>query len=415
MSRYRIKVFNPSPDDCRGGHIILPLKQVCERTGIAPGEIVLRQGEDAVLPYQIDNIDTADNDGPDDLSGKVLAFSLARPIPRAESDSSPSSTVITLERGVPEKMPLGARLDIVGTGVKFINDRLELWFNLNCNLNAGGYCCYSGSATSVQLNRKEILDVLFDPKFHDVEKRSMQLDYIRLYRQPWDLPSSPELPPYSCHYFAERNYRLESRSEGPVRATITISSEIFSYDYTDPVTREASWLDCKLYRIISLYAGADYLVEEVFVKGVPKGANTWKQYVHLYFIAHYFSYLRYLKMQVSHFERVPDWFAVSNLTRPFQSYGFATDRHAGSIKNPHLGFPDIDKESNSISWQLLPCRFAKCLHLFMHFEPNEDPRPGESRVDYEHRKTLEAQYELECRMGRAWYQEIYRPLWAELE
>jgi hypothetical protein len=185
--------------------------------------------------------------------------------------------------------------------------------------------------------------------------------------------------------------------------------------------------------VISLYTGATHFVEELFVKGIPHDGTTRKDFVHLYFIAHYFSYLSFLdlasyvnflehtkqdpKLDISRFEAIPDWFAVSYLGKPFQSYGFATDRHTGPIANPHPGFPERDcpeRVGNSLSWQVFPCKSATCLHLFTRYDPILDPRPDESADEYRDRKMKEAKYELESQAGRAWFEFLYKPLWAEV-
>lgn len=76
---------------------------------------------------------------------------------------------------------------------------------------------------------------------------------------------------------------------------------------------------------------------------------------------------------------------------PF-GYGFATDVHAGPVANPHPGFPDADRRHRTFSWELYPSTHATCLHLFMH--------DGRRWFD--------------DRIGRAWYEQLYRPLVARL-
>jgi hypothetical protein len=63
----------------------------------------------------------------------------------------------------------------------------------------------------------------------------------------------------------------------------------------EPDTGNNRHFVCELYRVISLYAGADYLIEELFVKAKPKGEEDRiigeKQVVNLYFAARYFAYM----------------------------------------------------------------------------------------------------------------------------
>ena len=81
-----------------------------------------------------------------------------------------------------------------------------------------------------------------------------------------------------------------------------------------------------------------------------------------------------------------DWFAVSSITPPYPAYGLATDVHIDSVTHPHEG------KENCFSWQLLPGKSAKCLHLFMR-----DRAEG-----------------FDARVGHAWYEMIYHPLKAQI-
>ena len=79
-------------------------------------------------------------------------------------------------------------LIVVGKrGIKFVNDRLEAWINLAADPENEGRNWYAGSATSVLLDGKEMLDPFKAelPSFymcHDREKRCMQIDRLQL----WD-------------------------------------------------------------------------------------------------------------------------------------------------------------------------------------------------------------------------------------
>jgi hypothetical protein len=175
-------------------------------------------------------------------------------------------------------------------------------------------------------------------------------------------------------------------------------------------------LSCRLYRVISLYRDADYLIEDLFVKGFPGKDADPDNYINLEFTAHYFSYMRFLKIHVSRFENVPDWFAALHPQRRFNGYGFATDVHTRAVVTPHPYFPDPQRKPYTISWQLFPCRAARCLHLFARFHPNDEVLlPGESLFAAEQRKNQEAIRYFEDQTGRAWYEHIYKPLTARLE
>jgi ribonuclease BN (tRNA processing enzyme) len=148
---------------------------------------------------------------------------------------------------------------------------------------------------------------------------------------------------------------------------------------------------CQLYRVISLYAGADYLIEELFVKGKPindKGKESAAgKTVDLNFAAHYFTHI-HMEHQADIYQppHVPGWFAVGSSAPLHLGYGFASDVHIDSVTYPHEG------DENRFSWQLLPGKLAKCLHLFMR---------GEAEG-------------FEARTGRYWYEFIYKPLKVEV-
>lgn len=405
---FTLHVFNPS-DKERLGQVCFPWQEFHKRTGIEENELVLSRG-DELLPYQIDTID------PDDPSSKMLVFS-AGTIPGSEKFPEPISIPVIADKStgepslcgnVPELIDSKLGMDITGNGVKFTNKALTVWFNLNPKLDRDGQGWYAGAATSVQLYGREVLDAVPDPFFHDIEKRCMQLDFVELFRPSWEPKNYWDFPLFQKRRLFDRPYHVVSSSVGPVRVSVTIASESFDYSYRDPFTTETRLLKCKVFRIINLYAGAEYIAEDLFVKAIPQNGIAEADYVHLYFIAHYFSYLSFLDLNISRFDFVPDWFVASNLLMPFQAYGFATDRHTAPIENPHKGFPDRDKEHCSFSFNLLPCKVAKALHSFMRYD-----RPVGS-VDAYGKERYRARRYFEDRAGALWNEHIYRPLWIAL-
>jgi hypothetical protein len=404
---HKLLVFNPSPY-FRKGYVAIPWQEVYNRTLINEDELALYQDYNVSLPFQIDDLD------PSDPSRKVLIFALSKEAPPAPNDNFPSSVPVFIDKHRSKILEdTEINLDVISDanqvrGLKFINSRLELYFNLTPNLNEQRQTWYAGSATSVLLDNKEIISAFYEGMFHNDEKRCMQLDFIDTFRPPWEGQLQQK------ESFIDKPYHLVSKSVGPIRASVTIASQPFDYSYLDPLTGQVCAMHGKLYRIISLYAGANYLTENLFVKGLPYRDRGQKSHIYLHFIPHYFSYLDYFQLEISSFESAPNWFAAYNSVRPFRGYGFATDRHIDSILNPHPDYPEVGTEFNSFSWKLLPSREANCLHLFMDFRPVENVEHGESFLESEHRKQIEAKHYFESQVGHAWYELIHKPLWAEI-
>jgi hypothetical protein len=407
-----LHVFNPS-DKERLGQVQIPWETVQKTADIDENELVLKC-DNKLLPYQIDEID------PEDPSSKMLVFS-AGTIPRSDNFPEPRRIAVIADKctgvpnrrgNVPQLIDSKLGMDITGNGVKFTNEALSVWFNLGPKLNRAGQSCYAGAATSVQLYGKEILDAFIDdPSFHDPEKRCMQLDFVELFRPSWEPRHYWDLPFVQKKELIDRPYHVVSSSDGPVRVSLTIASDRFDYSYRDPFTTETRHLECRVFRIINLYAGAEYIVEDLFVKGVPKDGIAATDYVHLYFVAHYFSYLSFLDLSISRFDFVPDWFVASNLLMPFQAYGFATDRHTAPIEHPHRTFPNADRERCSFSFNLFPCKVAKSLHSFMRYYPADG---SVLNVDTLDKERYRARRHFEDRAGALWDEQIYRPLWVTL-
>jgi hypothetical protein len=386
-----LTVFNPS-NYWRSGICSISWQAIAQQFQISPEELVLSDLRDLShqpLNAQIDFID------PEDPSRDTLVFQLPKPIPPGTEDEVLASTFIRLDRGKPIPPEIGEPyLEVVygsdgrERGVRFINNRLIVWFNLIPAPEDNERNWFSGSASSVQLDHQEILDpfpaAAGEWLGQDPEKRCMQVSKLQLPGL-----SYPKSPYYQVSLF-NHSYRLVSQSSGPVRATITIASEPFDYMGTDPVTGHNRHLVCELYRVISLYAGADYLIEELFVKGKPKAEEDKVQgaeIVNLDFGLHYYAHMNMGQTQdIEQVFPVPDWFAVGSTTEPYAAYGLATNLHIESVIHPHEG------NTSCFSWQLLPSKSAKCLHLFMRGQPQG----------------------FDARVGHSWYELIYRPLTAEI-
>lgn len=386
-----LTVFNPS-NYWRSGICSIPWQAIAQQFQITPEELVLSDLRDLThqpLNAQIDRID------PEDPSRDTLVVHLSRPIPPGTEDNVLASTFIRVDRGKAIPPGIGEPyLEVVygsdgrERGVRLVNNRLIIWFNFIPAPEDNEHNWFSGSASSVQLDHQEMLDpfpaAAGEWLGQDPEKRCMQVSKLQLPGL-----SYPKSPYYQVSLF-NHSYRLVSQSSGSVRATITIASEPFDYMGPDPVTGHNRHLVCELYRVISLYAGADYLIEESFVKGKPKAEEDrveGAEIVNLDFGLQYFAHMNLGQTQdIEQVFPVPDWFAVGSTAEPYAAYGLATNLHIESVTHPHEG------NKSCFSWQLLPGKSAKCLHLFMRGQPQE----------------------FDTRVGHSWYELIYRPLKAEI-
>ena len=390
---FGLSIFNPSPYR-RGGHVTAPWQPIQEKTGIDPKRIVLLNASDQPLPVQVDCPDESDP------SHDTLSFSLPpESIPPGREDYSlPSPVLLRLEEGSPVECSVGEsqiyvhNLSTTRDRVEFWNEKLFVSLSLLLYRPYEGKNWYVGSADSVRLDGKEILDAFRDdvPFEHDSEKRCMQVDRLRLWNPAW------EDCPFQDVSLFDRPYRLVSQCTGPVRAAVTIAAP-FHYDYLDPFTRQQKTLECEFYRVISCYVGVDYVLEELYVKGrwpeKKGGKKSGTMAINLCFSARYFANMDMGFMpEIYRFEQVPDWFAVGeprgHALERHPGYGFATDVHTASFTHPHPGYPDAQRAWRTFSWCISPSKNAKCLHVFMRGQP-----AGFDSV-----------------AGHRWYEHIFKPL-----
>lgn len=385
-----LQVCNPSGHP-RSGHVTAPLERLGVK-GVAPGPVTVTAGSKR-LSAQVDQVVKGDP------SSRVLSILLPDPVGAGDPNYAPPGFKVTLDTAASAPAPAGPRLDVVRTncvasGVKLVNERLTVWFNLVPSLDQPEQHWYAGAATSVILDGAEVLDPNPFVQKHDWEKRCMQLDRVRL----------PQLDVY----LAGQGYELVCESTGPVRATFTAASQPFIYHERRPFAASRA-LTCRVYRNISLYAGADYLVEELFVQGTP--ADAPNAVVPLTFIPRYFAYVNAPRLHCSRFPERPDWFGIASLIPPFPSLGFATDVHSGPVVQPHPGYPIREGEEKTLSWELFPCVHARCAHLFMRPRPSvREMWPNETYQQYELERADEARRICEDRIGSLWYAEIFKPL-----
>ncbi len=410
---WNLKVYNPS-DYERDGFATIPLRDILDAPHVdsrKPLRLTLHDREGIPIPFQIDPLDSPVL-SPENLSRAALVFHQAKTLlPGPEDYSTPSDDEIVLRLDtVPYGQTLLHNTSEIATPiddklklevlqphdlpvrVELTNSQLVVSFNLRpaSDPNAPtGTWWYSGSATSVRLNGQEMLEPwnCYHWIGHDPDKRCMQIDHIRVEGHPSEM-STPQK-----FFLFDRPYELISTSEGPVRTSVTVASEPFHYSY-DGLPGERHYLKCQLLRTISLYANADYVMEELSVRGFD-GNN---KPLDVNFSAHYFACMDMgFAPYVYQSTGVPDWFAVG---RPdgypqvqHPGYGFACDVHAHvPLANPHPHYHNSGNAHKTFSWQLHACQKATCLHLFMHGTPGG----------------------FDSRIGHYWYELIYRPLRARL-
>jgi len=386
MPPIKLQIYNPSQYP-RAGTLTVPWELICRKAGVPPGEVVVHDEYGNALPTQVDYAAQPCS------ARATLVFSLAREVSPGPEDYSAPSSYVTVERGRPAEP--GPHPEVVKVGeppheLRLMNEEMQIHFNLNPSPWGDGRDWYAGSATSVQIGRQEILDTfrsILNWLDHDPEKRCMQVDQIKMPRPPWDGAAWQQVSLF------DRPYSFVASSVGQIRAAVVIASEPFDYTYFDPVINQSRRLKCSLHREISLCRGADFVAEELRLRGVYDGAGAEGVSHDLLFAPRYFTYMD-LGLYPSLFK--PDgnsgWFAMSGAWAPHQSYGFATDAHVSSVSAPHEGFP-VEKDAHkTFSWELQPVRSARCLHLFAYqkesaFLPH---------------------------VGRVWYEHIYKPLKAEI-
>jgi len=394
----KLHVFNPTPDRERTDYVVTDWLPIYERAQIGPEELVVRDSAGNILPAQVDRVD------PDDPSRDLLIFELKNPLPPGDEHYQTPSDYVKIERGRPDEVGPAGDLQVhveeegdVETGFKLLNGRLEVWFKLIPEPWKDGRGWFAGSAYSVQLDRKELLDA-FPMSWwgHDPEKRCMQVDYIEMSRPGWE----PE-PMQRFDLFTQQ-YRIVpgTISRGPVRASITIASQPFRYDFHDPFTGERHDLTCELFRTITIPRRVNFAQEDMFIKARRAGTEPGPGEVSLYFSAHYFSYMQMgMKRSIFHLPTVPDWFAISSPWEPYQGYGFATNAHATPVLNPHPDCAHFPEEIayRTFSWSTMPHTNISALHLFWYRAPWE-PKPKHT----------------ESQTGHAWYEFVFKPLIARV-
>jgi hypothetical protein len=414
----KLRLFNPSPY-ARAGHVTIDWQEICDHPPTNPELLVVRDQAERRLPCQYDPV----------FPGRAkLSFTLADALPVVGADGYDYACPVasaTVESGTAGEWqepatprPEAFKVDKEGKlhGVKLRNGLVEIYVNLTAAPWEPQRCWFSGAATSIVLTRgqkhHELLDT--NPWEHAAEKRILHLDRLWLPCPAWSWGDRHHISLF------DSPYEVFAVSGGPVRGSVTLASNPFDYPYTELGRKEVQKLTCRLFRVLSLYREANHVIEELFVRGSRDGDPAGKEAVDLTFAAHYFSYLRMNGgLRISRFKGIPDWFAITSgrlaVAQKFHCYGFATDVHTGHVTHPSPNYPRGDEAENTVSWELLPAKSAKCLHLFSFCHVEDWPWPEEG--DFfasEAALAKKARREGESRAGRAWYEHIYKPLKATL-
>ena len=314
--------------------------------------------EGNVVPFQLDKTDPAE-----ELSESIV-FSLPKDIePNQSATVTLSEASQSTEQEFTELSDAQIFLDsIIGPegrarGIRFVNNRLCVWFQLMPALNYEhrNENFYAGSATSVLFKDREILDEFNnDWQHHDLQKRCMQVDKVCVGDEEFSLFNRP--------------YELISQSVGPIRARATVASSSFVINNKN----------CKLYRVISLYADSDHIEEELYLKedGQKNGCD---------FSVTYFSCANLGWHGKIFAGNEKKWRGFGSFEPPYPGYGIASNVRVEAQQE------DRDKEEgySRIHWNFEQTNSLKVLHMFMKCE------------DFKNFTDL---------LGNSWYELIDKPL-----
>ena len=368
-SKLNVQVYNPSNYE-RAGFVTMPCRDILNKGGIRPRELsnlAMYDAQGNPVPFQIDPVGSPKLDM-QNLSRAVLTFHVSKRLQCGPDDYSNHSGNVLMrcnaarDDDVPVhnaseiQMPIDDELEIRKLKVEefpsqqleLINSQLVVSFDLRPSSdpkNMRETWWYSGSATSIRLGGERRSRRGTAITGRDTTRRSAacRSDRIRVERHPSETSRTQEFSLF------DRPYELISESVGPVRASITVASEPFDYGYYNS---SAHWcrLECRLFRVISLYANVDYILEELFVEGRPKSPECGTKTCDIEFSARYFACMDMgFNPRIYQFAGIPDWFAIG---RPegypqelHPGYGFACDIHVSApLRHP---VPDYHNGENA--------------------------------------------------------------------
>jgi hypothetical protein len=371
-----VAVINAVNGGLRSGVVTVPWQTLVADENPLPTGVKLRpmNGDRTPLPSQVDVLD------PDDPSRTCVSIyaknvegngygyaapSLWLSVELGDSPGGEGPKVLHQKEEHVKAVPIDLSDGTPKDGIILKNDRLEAFVQLP----RGPAGWQAGAVTSVLIFNRDILDAFkAEDGWQDLDpEKRLQVDYVSVPKPPW-----AEAPAARFAVF-DRDWSYVASGQGPVRAFVTIKSPMFTVIHADfgegeqekfaDETYDDIKYECHLYRSISLHRNADYLLEEMWVRGKNKKHGTMQT---MSFAPHFF-----LKMKVGvppPLRRQPenDWFAIGATGAPLQGYGFAANWAVGRIENPPADYPNDKPEDKwgAFGWPVGFGRTVRCLHLF---------------------------------------------------
>ena len=357
-SEIELRVDNPT-DDLRNG----PVSEVYD---VIPDDLlrdskslmlVSRDQPGAEIPVQFERLDTCD------ANRYSISFVLVDPIAKRGQEVYfilPSDQHFFQQKYLPQDAAKAP------PKVEIYNHQLFVSLTLAPRESLSEPNCFAGSARSVRLRGREMLDSFcVGWERHDPEKRCMQIDELQVWHGNSRCPVDKPLFGYS--------YELISQQIGPVRTVVTLDSAPFSCRCPGLRT-----FDVRLRRVFTIYAGADYVMEELALCGDTPLPDD------LEFTVRYYANMDLDPLWPGHRAVYPetfpaDWLVLgdSSMGHHFTQspgYGFASDVKVVSLTHPHDDCVGPSPRVRTFSWKLARCRKAKCIHVFMRrgFVPDGD-------------------------------------------
>ena len=351
-------------------YIKLPWQPIYKETKISPKDLIVKDQWNNVIPAQVFQID------PVDPSHDFLIISL-RDIVLQPQEIAKFVQSLKMEKGERQRIEnrgfprlesvLGPNGEPRGCGLD--SGKLRVWFNLIPSPEDydDDWNWYAGSATSVLVDGKEMLEYFindevplnFPPSWmrHDPQKRCMQIDKI----QVWDKINKVWSAPYNLF---DQSYEFISSTIGAVGVSITVASTPLRYNEAKDNNQ------CRLYRVISLFKDADYILEDLYLHKVEGNSKDDQ----LEFKVHYFTFMDlYFRPQLIVHPSGRKFVMMSCLV-PYPAYGFMSNITIESgIDCPTRDFPEWPNKYKTFSWGLSPCKSAQCYHTFTLTFDNLNP------------------------------------------
>lgn len=370
-----LSLRNPSEYE-RAGFVVRRWKSVAKALGVSARSARVARVVDPNDPNSatVELLAQVDRLVPHDRSHDQLVFKLDQRIGTGDEHYKKVSGTVRVSPATANAAAAGARVECYPTGVKLINQYLEVWLNTSAvrypddrpNDNF-----YAGAVTSVILQKEsfwpnterlECLDALQSRAglAPHPEARAMQIDRIHLVRPPWDERRSVDVYPF------REPWGEVSHSAGPVRAVVTVMSSPFEFRCKDVEGKSDHVFECNVFRALSLYDDADWIGDEIWVNARDLDTGHTQR---LWFTARLFMLVELTSApELFKYPDHPGWFCLTPPNKPssdpWLGYAFATDAFAGATWSPPLDYRDELTSRRAFSWELGTSRAAHCVHKF---------------------------------------------------